>query len=133
MKRLSISLLSLLLSGCSYYIHLKDEIQTDKIEYLCDEGPLMVEHNSARKEVYLTLDNTPLILSQGLSAAGERFTDGVYVYWSKDNQVTIYRHDWVIRHNCIINAASGSSSLFPPDFFHLNHENPTNTATTPDE
>ncbi|MEA1065096.1 C-type lysozyme inhibitor [Erwinia sp. HR93] len=104
MKKLFILLLPCMLAGCSYYNSLysamQDRFQTDTLEYQCDEKPLTVKLNNARQEVRFLYENDMLALKQGMSASGTRYTDGVYVFWSKGNEATVYRHDTVVLHNC---------------------------------
>lgn len=102
MKHLFIILLPALLSGCSYYNRLESQWQTETLRYQCDEGPLVVQRDHAERKVTLEVDDALLALPQGLSASGERFSDGVYVFWSNENTATVYRHDRVIRHDCLL-------------------------------
>lgn len=117
MKKMLIILLPVLLSGCSYYHHLKSQWQTDTLNYQCDEGLLVVQRDHSERKVTLTADDTLLELTQGLSASGERFTDGVYVFWSNENTAMVYRHDRVIRHNCLL---APEDSIFSG--IHFPHE-----------
>ncbi len=62
-----------------------------------------LQHDRVSKTVLFSLDGKTLRLSQGLSAVGQRYSDGVYAFWSDDNNIAaIYNHDWVIRHNCVL-------------------------------
>lgn len=96
----SLLILPLLLSGCTTYQHLIDEIHTDTFNYQCDEKPLTVDINQQRQSASFVLDNKLLHLQQGLSASGARYTDGIYVFWSKGDKATVYRRDTVVLHNC---------------------------------
>lgn len=101
MKRLLIALLPVMLAGCTTYNQFVERMHTDTLEYQCDdEKPLTVKLNQTRQEVSFTLDDTPLTLQQGLSASGARYTDGIYVFWSKGDNATVYKHDRIILNNC---------------------------------
>lgn len=100
MKKLLIVLLPTLLAGCSYYNNFVERMNTDTLEYQCDEKPLTVKLNNPRQEVSLVVDNQQRILKQGLSASGARYTDGVYVFWSKGDSATVYKRDRIILNNC---------------------------------
>ncbi|WP_426444951.1 C-type lysozyme inhibitor [Siccibacter colletis] len=100
MKKLLVLLLPALLAGCSYYNTLVERMNTDTLEYQCDEKPLTVKLNTPRQEASVILDNEPRVLKQGLSASGARYTDGVYVFWSKGDSATVYKRDRIILNNC---------------------------------
>lgn len=100
MKKLLIVLLPTLLAGCSYYNNFVERMNTDTLEYQCYEKPLTVKLNNPRQEVSLVVDNQQRILKQGLSASGARYTDGVYVFWSKGDSATVYKRDRIILNNC---------------------------------
>ena len=57
MKKLLIVCLPVLLSGCSVYNQLLERMQTDTLEYQCDEKPLTVKMNNTRQEVNFVYDN----------------------------------------------------------------------------
>ena len=57
-----------MLAGCSYYNQFVERMQTDTLEYQCDQKPLTVHRNNARQQV--SYDNQQLNLSEGLSASG---------------------------------------------------------------
>lgn len=100
MKKLLIACVPVLLAGCSTYHQFVDRMNTDTLEYQCDEKPLTVKLNHPREEVSFVLDNKPLILTRGLSASGARYTDGIYVFWSKGDSATVYHRDRVVLDNC---------------------------------
>lgn len=100
MKKLLIACVPVLLAGCSTYNQYVDRMNTDTLEYQCEEKPLTVKLNHPRQEVSFVLDNKPLILTQGLSASGARYTDGIYVFWSKGDSATVYHRDRVVLENC---------------------------------
>ncbi len=102
MKKLLLVIAPLLLSlsGCSYYNQFVERMQTDKLEYQCDEKPITVNLNNPRQEVSFVYDNKLLNLKQGISASGARYTDGVYVFWSKGDTATIYKRDRIVMNNC---------------------------------
>jgi membrane-bound inhibitor of C-type lysozyme len=50
--------------------------------------------------VSFVYDNKLLNLKQGMSASGARYTDGVYVFWSKGESATIYKRDRIVMNNC---------------------------------
>ncbi|WJD48364.1 MULTISPECIES: C-type lysozyme inhibitor [unclassified Enterobacter] len=100
MKKLLIACVPVLLAGCSTYNQFVDRMNTDTLEYQCEEKPLTVKLNHPRQEVSFVLDNKPLILTQGLSASGARYTDGIYVFWSKGDSATVYHRDRVVLENC---------------------------------
>lgn len=100
MKKLLIACVPVLLAGCSTYNQFVERMNTDTLEYQCDEKPLTVKLNHPREEVSFVLDNKPLTLTQGLSASGTRYTDGIYVFWSKGDSATVYHRDRVVLDNC---------------------------------
>lgn len=59
-----------MLAGCSYYNQFVERMQTDTLEYQCDQKPLTVHRNNARQQVSFIYDNQQLNLSEGLSASG---------------------------------------------------------------
>ena len=102
MKNTFLFILCSLLSGCANFAFL-DQQETPVTRYHCDEGYLEVQRDDVSKTVSFSVDGKALTLSQGLSATGQRYSDGVYVFWSDGNNVaTIYNHDWIIRHNCVV-------------------------------
>ena len=100
MKKLLIACVPVLLAGCSTYNQFVDRMNTDTLEYQCEEKPLTVKLNHPRQEVSFVLGNKPLVLTQGLSASGARYTDGIYVFWSKGDSATVYHRDRVVLENC---------------------------------
>lgn len=99
-KKLLIAVIPFMLAGCSYYNQFVERMQTDKLEYQCDEKPLTVQLNNQRQEVSFIYDNQLQHLRQGLSASGARYTDGVYVFWSKGDSATVYKRDSIVLNNC---------------------------------
>ncbi|WP_256741982.1 MliC family protein, partial [Cronobacter sakazakii] len=81
MKKLLVVLLPTLLAGCSYYDAMVERMNTDTLEYRCDEKPLTVSLNKQREQVSFVLDDKMLHLSQGRAASGTRYTDGIYAFW----------------------------------------------------
>ncbi|SPW57618.1 putative lipoprotein [Escherichia coli] len=65
-----------------------------------DEKPLTVKLNNPRQEVSFVYDNQLLHLKQGISASGARYTDGIYVFWSKGDEATVYKRDRIVLNNC---------------------------------
>ncbi len=104
MKKLFILLLPAMLGGCSYYHSVynavMDKMNTDTLEYQCDEQPLSVTHNSNRDEVSFVYNDQTLSLKQGISASGARYSDGIYVFWSKGDTATVWHQDSIVLHNC---------------------------------
>lgn len=100
MKKILIICLPALLAGCSYYNQFLESMHTDTLAYQCDEKPLTVKINQTRQQASFVLDNQQLTLQQGLSASGARYTDGVYVFWSKGDGATVYKHDRIVLNNC---------------------------------
>ncbi|WHP29511.1 C-type lysozyme inhibitor [Trabulsiella odontotermitis] len=100
MKNLLIAVIPFMLAGCSYYNQFVERMQTDKLEYQCEEKPLTVNLNNSREEVSFIYDNQLRTLKQGLSASGARYTDGVYVFWSKGDSATVYKRDRIVLNNC---------------------------------
>ncbi|KHP16753.1 lysozyme inhibitor [Salmonella enterica subsp. enterica serovar Havana] len=80
MKKIVIMCLPVLLTGCSVYQQFVERMQTDTLEYQCDEKPLT--------------------LKQGISASGARYTDGIYVFWSQGESATVYKRDRIVLNNC---------------------------------
>lgn len=102
MKKLLLAFAPLLLAGCSYYNQFVDRMNTDTLEYRCDEKPLTVKLNNPRQEASFIYDNKMLNLKQGMSASGTRYTDGIYVFWSKGDDATVYKRDSVVLNNCVL-------------------------------
>ncbi|KNC09461.1 lysozyme inhibitor [Klebsiella sp. RIT-PI-d] len=100
MKKIVIAALPLMLAGCSYYGQMVERMHTDTLQYQCDEKPLTVQVNNTRQEVHFNYDDTPLTLKQGLSASGARYTDGIWVFWSKGDSATVYNRDRIVLNNC---------------------------------
>lgn len=75
MKKLLLICLPVLLTGCSAFNQLVERMQTDTLEYQCDEKPLTVKLNNPRQEVSFVYDNQLLHLKQGISASGARYTE----------------------------------------------------------
>ncbi|MCT4703708.1 C-type lysozyme inhibitor [Enterobacteriaceae bacterium H20N1] len=100
MKKLLVATIPMLLAGCSYYNSFVERMQTDTQQYQCDEKPLTVKLNNNKQMVNFVYNNDYLSLTQGLSASGARYTDGVYVFWSKGDSATVYRKDTVVLNNC---------------------------------
>ena len=89
MKKLLLICLPVLLTGCSAFNQLVERMQTDTLEYQCDEKPLTVKLNNPRQEVSFVYDNQLLHLKQGISASGARYTDGIYVFFTDCQWVTL--------------------------------------------
>ncbi|KAI3490682.1 hypothetical protein L1887_44844 [Cichorium endivia] len=85
---------------CSVYNQLLERMQTDTLEYRCDEKPLTVKLNNPRQEASFVYDNKLLTLKQGISASGARYSDGIYVFWSKGDSATVYKRDRIVLNNC---------------------------------
>ncbi|UAN24032.1 C-type lysozyme inhibitor [Enterobacter sp. JBIWA003] len=100
MKKLLLIAAPFLLSGCSVYNQLLERMQTDTLEYRCDEKPLTVKLNNPRQEASFVYDNKLLTLKQGISASGARYTDGIYVFWSKGDSATVYKRDRIVLNKC---------------------------------
>lgn len=100
MKKTALLILPLLLSGCSAWQQVMDRMHTDTLNYQCGSKPLIVKLNNTTRTASFVYDNQWLQLKQGLSASGTRYTDGVYVFWSKGNEATVYRHDTIVLANC---------------------------------
>ena len=66
----------------------------------CDEKPLTVKLNNPRQEASFVYDNKLLTLKQGMSASGARYSDGIYVFWSKGDSATVYKRDRIVLNNC---------------------------------
>lgn len=99
-KSLLLSAISLL-SGCSYYHQFVDKMNTDSLVYQCQQQSINVERRAQSHQVSLVFDNQHLKLDQGLSAIGQRYTDGVYVLWMKTPQTAeLYRRDTVVLADC---------------------------------
>ncbi|MBE8365910.1 MliC family protein, partial [Leptospira borgpetersenii serovar Balcanica] len=73
MKKLLVVLLPTLLAGCSYYDAMVERMNTDTLEYRCDEKPLTVSLNKQREQVSFVLDDKMLHLNQGRAASGTRY------------------------------------------------------------
>ena len=70
MKKLLIVALPFMLAGCSAYNQFMERMQTDTLEYQCEEKPLTVHLNNQRQQVSFIYDNQQLNLQQGISATG---------------------------------------------------------------
>ena len=84
MKKLLLICFPLMLSGCSAYNQFVERLQKDTLEY----------------QVNFVYDNKLLNLKQGISASGARYTDGIYVFWSKGDGATVYKRDRIVLNNC---------------------------------
>lgn len=51
MKKILIAVVPFMLAGCSYYNQFVERMQTDTLEYQCDQKPLTVHLNNARQQV----------------------------------------------------------------------------------
>ncbi|MFK3709553.1 MULTISPECIES: C-type lysozyme inhibitor [Leclercia] len=102
MKKLLLALSPFLLASCSVYNQFVERMQTDTLAYQCEEKPLTVKLNNPRQEVSFVYDNKLLTLKQGMSASGTRYSDGVYVFWSKGDSATVYKRDRIVLNNCQI-------------------------------
>ena len=100
MKKLLVVLLPTLLAGCSYYDAMVERMNTDTLEYRCDEKPLTVSLNKQREQVSFVLDDKMLHLNQGRAASGTRYTDGIYAFWSKGDEATVYHRDNIVLSYC---------------------------------
>lgn len=100
MKKLLIAAIPFMLAGCSAYNQFIERLNTDTLEYQCDEKPLTVHLNNPRQEVSFIYDNQQRTLKQGISASGARYTDGVYVFWSKGETASVYKRDRIVLNNC---------------------------------
>ncbi|MGP3594106.1 C-type lysozyme inhibitor [Vagococcus sp. WN89Y] len=100
MKKLAIACLPVLLAGCSTYQQFIERMHTDTLVYQCDEKTLTVKRNNPREQVSFVQDDKLLTLQQGLSASGVRYTDGIYVFWSKGDSATVYKRDTMVLNNC---------------------------------
>ncbi|VFS43714.1 Membrane-bound lysozyme inhibitor of c-type lysozyme [Enterobacter cancerogenus] len=67
MKKLLLITLPFFLAGCSAYNQFVERMQTDTLEYRCDEKPLTVKLNNPRQEASFIYDNKLLTLKQGMS------------------------------------------------------------------
>ena len=81
MKKLLLICLPVLLTGCSAFNQLVERMQTDTLEYQCDEKPLTVKLNNPRQEVSFVYDNQLLHLKQGISASGARYNRRDLCFW----------------------------------------------------
>jgi len=90
----------LMLSGCSYYNQFVERMNTDTLQYQCEEKPLTVHLNNTRQQVDFIYDNQQQTLTEGISASGARYTDGIYVFWSKGDSATVYKRDRIVLNNC---------------------------------
>ncbi|WP_105284263.1 C-type lysozyme inhibitor [Escherichia fergusonii] len=100
MKKLLLLCLPLILTGCSAFNQFVETLQTETLEYQCDEKPLTVKLNNPRQVVSFVYDNKLLNLKQGISASGTRYSDGIYVFWSKGNEATVFKRDRIVLNNC---------------------------------
>ncbi|EKA9348495.1 C-type lysozyme inhibitor [Cronobacter sakazakii] len=100
MKKLLVVLLPTLLAGCSYYDAMVERMNTHTLEYRCDEKPLTVSLNKQREQVSFVLDDKMLHLNQGRAASGTRYTDGIYAFWSKGDEATVYHRDNIVLNHC---------------------------------
>ncbi len=60
--------------------------------------------NNARQQVSFIYDNQQLNLS-GAVGFRARYTDGVYVFWSKGDTATVYKRDRIVLDNCQLQTA----------------------------
>ncbi|STL57911.1 putative lipoprotein [Escherichia coli] len=52
------------------------------------------------------------ISKQGISASGARYTDGIYVFWSKGDEATVYKRDRIVLNNWSVTKIH-SVEIFP--------------------
>ncbi len=104
MKKALLLALPVFLTGCSYYNAFLERMNTDTLQYQCEEKPLTVKLNNQRQQVSFVYDNQLLTLKQGLSASGARYSDGIYVFWSKGDSATVYHRDSIVLNNCQLQA-----------------------------
>ena len=78
MKKLLIIILPVLLSGCSAFNQLVERMQTDTLEYQCDEKPLTVKLNNPRQEVSFVYDNQLLHLKPFQPLARVTLTESMF-------------------------------------------------------
>jgi membrane-bound inhibitor of C-type lysozyme len=100
MKKLLLVCLPVLLSGCSVYNQFVERMQTDTLEYRCDEKTAYRQAEQYPPDGSFVYDNQLLNLKQGVSASGARYTDGIYVFWSKGDEATVYKRDRIVLNNC---------------------------------
>ncbi|WP_154817189.1 C-type lysozyme inhibitor [Enterobacter hormaechei] len=100
MKKLLLIAVPFLMTGCSVYNLFVERMQTDTLEYRCDEKPLTVKLNNPHQEASFVYDNKLLTLKQGMSASGARYSDGIYVFWTKGDSATVYKRDRIVLNNC---------------------------------
>lgn len=93
-------------AGCSNYEQPVQHPQINVLIYQCDEGPLVVQEDITNKQASFLMGDEFLVLNQGLSCSGKRFTDGVYAYWTQKDSAIVYKHDWTVLHHCIIQSTS---------------------------
>lgn len=93
-----------MLAGCSYYNQFVERMQTDTLEYQCDQKPLTVHRNNARQQVSFIYDNQQLNLSEGLSASGARHRRRLCVL-VKGDTATVYKRDRIVLDNCQLQTA----------------------------
>lgn len=118
MKKSILFVFCTLLSGCGNYGLLKQQV-TQSIQYHCDEGLLEVQRDDANKKISFSVEDKQVTLSQGMSAVGQRYSDGVFAFWSdNDNVATIYNHDWVVRHNCVVEPKTEEKDSILKDKLH---------------
>ncbi|MCW0135967.1 C-type lysozyme inhibitor [Escherichia coli] len=101
MKKLLLICLPVLLTGCSAFNQLVErDCKPIRWNTSVMKKPLTVKLNNPRQEVSFVYDNQLLHLKQGISASGARYTDGIYVFWSKGEEATVYKRDRIVLNNC---------------------------------
>lgn len=105
MMKFFLLLIPVLLSGCVNNTQTKEPPRVKALQYQCDEGPLTVLYDDTEQHVSLHLDGERLMLTKGYASNGLFFSDGVYTYLVYNDSITLYRHDWIIRHHCQLTPA----------------------------
>lgn len=104
MKKMLLLFFPVLLTGCAayqqFYHEMFDRVHTDELHYQCDEQPLDVALNQQKEQVSFEWQGETKTLTQGISASGARYSDGIYVFWSKGDDATVYKRDRIILNNC---------------------------------
>lgn len=64
MKKILILAVPFMLAGCSYYNQFVERMNTDTLEYQCEQKPLTVHLNNTRQQVSFIYDNQQLTVFQ---------------------------------------------------------------------
>ncbi|WP_337262431.1 MULTISPECIES: MliC family protein [unclassified Serratia (in: enterobacteria)] len=96
MKKIAITVVVLLLAGCSHVIPQKNN-QT--LHYQCGTTPLTVALNAEENTASFLMDGERLQLPR---VAEAQYSDGKYRFWTKGPHAFVERNGRVIMSDCVL-------------------------------